>query len=196
MSKEWIKALIFSTADDLGHFKNSVFLKSLIYEKQISPLLPLLTTCSSIDQFRVFFLLHLCVHLFLPVVNHTHNHGNYNLSPGEGGLTKHLMCCMHHSQEKVCPFTLAFKILLLVWNSWDWDRNKNRALSMEYHYGLQALIYLSGDQRAVVVGDSVLSLQGGTSIPHFSVTEEKKLSCFALLGYDSLLLCAGFSSLL
>lgn len=135
-----------------------------------------------------------CVRLFLPVVNRMHNHGNYNLSPGKGGLTKHLMCCMHHSQEKVCPFTLAFKILLLVWNSWDWERNKNRGLSMEYHYGLQALIYLSGDQRAVVVWDSVSSLQGGTSIPHFSWGQEKKLSCFALLGYGSLLLSAGFSS--
>lgn len=59
---------------------------------------------------------------------------------------------------------------------------------------LQALIYLSGDQRAVVVWDFLSSLQGGASTPHFSVTEEKKLSCFALLGYDSLLVSAGFSS--
>lgn len=140
------------------------------------------------------FCLLFCVHVFLLVVNHRHNHGNYNLSPGKWGLKKHLMGSMHHSQEKVWPFTLAFKILLLVWNSWDWERNKNRAVSMEYHYGLQALIYLSGDQRAAVVWDFVSSLQGGTSTPHFSVTEEKKLSCFALLGYDSLLWSAGFSS--
>lgn len=142
------------------------------------------------------FCLVFCVHLFLLVVNHMHNHGNYNLSPGKWGLTKHLTNCVHHSQEKVCPFTLAFKNLLLVWHFGDWERNKNRVLSMEYHCSLQALIYLSSDQRAVVVWDFVSSLQGGTSTPRFSVTEEKKLSCFALLGYDSLLLSAGFSSLL
>lgn len=89
------------------------------------------------------FCLIFCVCLILLVVNHRHNHGNYNQFPGKWGLTKHFMGCMHHSQEKVCPFTLPFKILLLVWNSWDWERNKNRALSMEYNYGLQALIYLS-----------------------------------------------------
>ena len=65
---------------------------------------------------------------------------------------------------------------------------------MEYHYALQALIYLSGDQGAVAVWDFVSSPQGGTSTPHFPVTE-KKLSCSALLGYDSLLLSSGFSSL-
>lgn len=139
------------------------------------------------------FCLIFCVHLFLLVVNHSHNHGNYNLSPGKWRLTKHLTGCMHHSQEKVCPFTLAFKILLLVWNSWDWERNKNRALSMEYHYGLTSthLSFWWSESCCCVS-----SLQRGPSTPHFSVTKEKKLSCFALLGYDSLLLSAGFSSLL
>lgn len=66
---------------------------------------------------------------------------------------------------------------------------------MEYHYGPQALIYLSGDQKAVAIWDFMSSLQGGTSTPHFPVTKEKKLSCSALLGYDSLLLSSGFSSL-
>lgn len=66
---------------------------------------------------------------------------------------------------------------------------------MEYRCGLQVLIYLSGDQRAVTAWDFVSSLQGGTPASHFPVTEEKKLSCSALLGYDSSLLSSGFSSL-
>lgn len=65
---------------------------------------------------------------------------------------------------------------------------------MEYRYGPQILVYLSADQRAVAVWDFVSSLQGGTSRPHFLVIEEKKLSCCALLGYDSLLLSSGISS--
>lgn len=67
---------------------------------------------------------------------------------------------------------------------------------MEYHCGPQALIYLSGDQKAVAIWDFMSSLQGGTSTPHFPVTKEKKLSCSVLLGYDSLLLSSGFSSVL
>lgn len=124
------------------------------------------------------FCLLFCVHLFLFLVNHRHNHDKYNLSPGKWGLTKHLTGCMHHSQENVCPFTLAFKILLLVWNLWDWERNKSRALSVEYHYGLQALIYLSGDQSCCCLGFCIISSGMHINSPFFSYWgEEIKLFC-------------------
>lgn len=64
---------------------------------------------------------------------------------------------------------------------------------MEYHGGPEALIYLPGDQRDAA-WDFASSLQGGASTSHFLVTEEKKLSCSALLGYISLFLTSGFSS--
>lgn len=163
--------------------------------KNICPLLPLLTTCSFVTWFSFFFLcLIFCAHLFLPVVFHTCSHGDYNPPLGKRGLRDHLTYCTHHNQDKVCTFPLAFKILFLVRHSWDWDRNKNRALSMEYHCGPEALIYLPGDQRADTARDFVLSLQGGASTSHFLVTEEKKLSCFALLGYVFLFLTSVFSS--
>lgn len=125
------------------------------------------------------FCLIFCVHLFLLVVNHRHNHGNYNLSPGKWGLTKHLMGCIHHSQEKVCPFTLAFEILLLVWNSWDWERNMNRALSMEYHYGLTGTrLSFWWSESCCCPGFCIISSGRHINSPFFSYwREEIKLFC-------------------